>query len=97
LHSKLKTANVGKPNNTKPKETKKPQIKVEQNSFLKQFFYLIGVTIMLIALALIMLVSITSCTYSINQVHTSGEASDVVDETENVDPTIDPTLNIPSV
>lgn len=48
-------------------------------------------------LALLSLVfTLSSCTYSINMIHTQGEASDVVDENQTADPKIDPTINIPT-
>jgi len=44
---------------------------------------------------LISLFFLSSCTYSITQVHTQGQASDVVDETATNTPDISPNLNIP--
>lgn len=38
---------------------------------------------------------LTGCTYSINQIHTEGSASDVVDETQAASPDVSPTLSIP--
>lgn len=38
-----------------------------------------------------------SCTYSINQIHTDGTASDVLDETQSATPDISPTITIPMV
>lgn len=49
-----------------------------------------NISILLIAL-------LTSCTYSINMVHTEGHASDVVDETQTAQPDINPTLSIPAL
>ena len=46
-------------------------------------------------LTAILLLLVSSCTYSINMVHTSGIASDVVDETDDVNPDISPTLSVP--
>lgn len=37
------------------------------------------------------------CTYSINMVHTQGEASDVVDETQANEPDVKPNLNLPAI
>jgi len=37
----------------------------------------------------------SGCTISINAVHTQGEASDVVDETQKTDADIAPNLNFP--
>lgn len=37
---------------------------------------------------------LTSCTYSINMVHTSGTASDVVDENQTASPDVSPTIPI---
>lgn len=39
----------------------------------------------------------TSCTYSINMVHTQGESSDVIDETQSNEPDIKPNLTIPAM
>jgi hypothetical protein len=39
---------------------------------------------------------LSSCTFSINMVHTQGEASDVVDENQSAEPDISPTISIPS-
>ncbi len=36
-----------------------------------------------------------SCTYSINMVHTQGEAQDVVDTEQDATADIKPTLNVP--
>ncbi len=36
----------------------------------------------------------SSCTISINQVHTQGEASDIVDETQATQPEISPSFNV---
>ena len=38
---------------------------------------------------------LSSCTYSINMVHTQGQASDVVDETQRADPDVKTDLSIP--
>ncbi len=40
---------------------------------------------------------LTACTYSINQVHTEGEATDVVDENQTASADISPTLKTPSI
>lgn len=61
---------------------------------LKEFFLVLG-SMFIIILMLIMIISVTGCTYSINMVHTEGTASDVVDETDEVEPEISPTLSIP--
>ncbi len=44
-----------------------------------------------------LLALLCSCTYSITMVHTSGTASDVVDETATNTPstTVSPTVNVP--
>lgn len=39
---------------------------------------------------------LSSCTYSITQVHTSGYASDVVDETQSNEPDVSPTVSVPA-
>ena len=38
---------------------------------------------------------LTSCTYSINMVHTEGTASDVVDETQSPKADVDATASVP--
>ena len=38
---------------------------------------------------------LTACTYSINLAHTEGEASDVIDDTQEASPTVSPKLTIP--
>ena len=43
----------------------------------------------------IAVVSLAACTYSITQVHTQGQASDVVDETTTPSTTVTPTVNVP--
>ncbi len=40
-------------------------------------------------------VLITSCTYSINLIHTQGSATDLVDEVSTPTSSISPTLTIP--
>ena len=42
-----------------------------------------------------MMISLSSCTISVNLVHTEGRASDVVDETDTVSPEIDTNLTVP--
>lgn len=44
---------------------------------------------------LILLCLFTSCTISINLIHTSGKASDVVDEDQKADADIESQFNIP--
>lgn len=39
---------------------------------------------------------LSSCTYSITMVHTEGQASDVVDETQTPSTTLTPTVSIPA-
>lgn len=50
------------------------------------------------AIELLMLIpvfgSLTSCTYSINMVHTQGSASDVVDEDQGASPTVSPDVKV---
>lgn len=47
---------------------------------------------------LLAIIFISSCTYSITQVHTQGQASDVVDETATNTPstTVSPTFKLPA-
>ena len=42
-----------------------------------------------------MLVSLTACSFSINQIHTQGIASDVVDEDQKADATVSPDISLP--
>lgn len=46
-------------------------------------------------LLILSLMGLSSCTYSINMVHTQGIADDVVDENQKADADIKPNLNIP--
>lgn len=46
-------------------------------------------------LFILSLLGLSSCTYSINMVHTQGIADDVVDENQKADADIKPNLNIP--
>ena len=46
-------------------------------------------------IAFTILFFLTSCTYSVNLVHTAGHASDVVDETDSIRPVLEPSLNVP--
>lgn len=39
---------------------------------------------------------LTSCTYTINMVHSEGEASDVIDEQASATADIKPNVNIPA-
>ena len=41
---------------------------------------------MKIFICIILLFAVTACTYSINMVHTQGQADDVVDETDTITP-----------
>ncbi len=38
---------------------------------------------------------LTGCTYSITMVHTQGQATDVVDETQTAKPDVSPTVSVP--
>ena len=42
-----------------------------------------------------LVIVLSGCSYSINQVHTQGTASDVVDEALSQNPNIAPNLNFP--
>jgi hypothetical protein len=39
---------------------------------------------------------VCGCTYSITMVHNQGAASDLIDETQNASPNVNPTLSIPA-
>jgi hypothetical protein len=45
---------------------------------------------------LLSLICLSSCTYTISMVHTQGEASDVIDETNSASAKVDPQVNIPA-
>lgn len=40
--------------------------------------------------------SLSSCTYSINMIHSEGESTDAVSETQSATPDIKPSLTIPA-
>ena len=40
--------------------------------------------------------ALTSCTISISQIHTEGEASDVIDENQKADADVSPTFSLPN-
>ena len=48
-------------------------------------------------LVLISLFALSSCTYSINMVHTQGTADDVVDETQRAAADIRPNITLPAL
>lgn len=58
---------------------------------MKEIITLLIFIVIFIACSLAM----TSCTYSINLVHTQGTASDVVDETQSAEPDIKTEISIP--
>ncbi len=41
---------------------------------------------------IMIMVILTSCTYSVNMIHTEGTASDIVDENQEASPDISPTI-----
>lgn len=41
------------------------------------------------------LIFLSSCSYSINMVHTAGEATDVIDSAQTTQPDVSPTLTVP--
>ncbi len=47
----------------------------------------------LISFSILMLLS--SCMISMNQIHTEGSATDVVDEQQDSEPTVSPTISLP--
>ncbi len=51
---------------------------------------------MKISLIFILCMLLSSCTISVNQIHTNGSATDVVDEDQKADADIEPQLNIPA-
>jgi len=53
--------------------------------------------VLLILLIGALKIILVGCTYSINMVHTQGQASDVVDETQSTEPDISPNITIPAL
>lgn len=53
----------------------------------------------LIALSAIIVIGfiLNGCTYSINMIHSSGTATDLIDENQKADADIKPNLNIPAI
>lgn len=43
----------------------------------------------------IMLQSLTGCTYSVNLIHSSGTATDMIDEDQRADPTVNTNISLP--
>ena len=43
----------------------------------------------------VMVIACSACTYSINMAHTSGTATDLIDEEQVATPDISPTVTIP--
>lgn len=50
--------------------------------------------IKLICLAILTTIC-TSCTYSVNLVHTQGEAYDIVDDSDSAQPDVSPSVEVP--
>ena len=48
-------------------------------------------------LLILALFGLSSCTYSINMVHTQGNADDVVDENQKADADVSPEIHIPAL
>lgn len=46
------------------------------------------------SIAIVALIALSSCTYSITQVHTEGSASDLIDDTDT--PTSNATVSVPA-
>lgn len=61
---------------------------------MKEIFAFLGGLFLAFMIGIIVCL-FSGCTYSINMVDTHGEAADVVDETETVDPEFNPTLSLP--
>lgn len=47
-----------------------------------------------IIIIFLMLIMTSSCTYSINMVHTQGSADDIVDENQKADADVKPNVNV---
>ena len=43
----------------------------------------------------IMIQALTGCTYSVNLIHSSGTATDMIDEDQRADPTVSPNISLP--
>jgi len=59
---------------------------------MKEILAILVILSLFIACAL----AFTSCTYSINMVHTQGYADDVVDETQSAEPDVTTDLSVPA-
>lgn len=40
---------------------------------------------------------LSSCTYSINMIHSEGNASDLIDENQSAKPNINPNFTVPAI
>lgn len=60
-----------------------------------EFIFMMSLSFIFLTLFFGMALLFSSCTISINAVHTQGEASDVVDETQKTDADISPNLSFP--
>jgi hypothetical protein len=65
--------------------------KEDQKIMNTRYFWL-----MTLLLMFILTVTLTSCTYNISLIHTQGEATDIMDTTQNQNPDVSPTLSVPA-
>lgn len=49
----------------------------------------------LVAAAAMLMMSLSGCTYNISMAHTSGQASDVIDDTQSPRDTVSPNIEAP--
>jgi hypothetical protein len=58
---------------------------------------LAGLNGFLIFCGILFVLSLFSCTYNVSMAHTSGQASDVIDDNQTPTATVSPTLDVPMV
>lgn len=66
--------------------------------FNQKIFNVVATTIIMMfcVLSVLMMCVLAGCTYSINMAHTEGHASDLIDETQDAQAEVVPTLTIPA-
>lgn len=69
---------------------------MNQNEDVMDKWTLIAMFIAILVIMFSLLSLISACSYSINMVHTQGQAEDVLDDADSVDPTISPTISVPA-
>lgn len=68
---------------------------VENNNEMIKILKVLAFIITGVVIGVLASLTFTSCTISVNTLHTQGEASDVIDETQSPSQQVNPELNIP--